>query len=279
MKKSILLLVCLAIGAIGFAQTHVSKGQSVSGTWSPKNSPYIIDGEAYVEAGKTLKIKPGTEIKFRTGEERDYSSNYFDLGFLRVRGKLIAKGKADNMITFTRNGNNGNWGIVFFDKRSVGNQLVWCKFMYGYHIRNIISDDNGTGVVSFCAADGVVSHCVFVNNGWTAFNCKQSSSPTFTNNTLVYNKYGIECNTDSKPTILNTIVWDNETGFYINGGAMPTIGYSLIQDSYLPGDAKDGGKNIYNRDPLFKDKRLYDFNLQKTSPCLNAGKGGNIGAY
>jgi hypothetical protein len=35
-----------------------------------KGSPYIINGEAIVPSGKTLEIKPGVVVRFKTGESR-----------------------------------------------------------------------------------------------------------------------------------------------------------------------------------------------------------------
>ena len=183
------------------------------GTWKKSKSPYVIEGEAIVPAGKTLKIKPGTTIKFKTGENRDYSSygkkiEEFDVGFLRVNGKIIATGKSNKLITFTRDGNTGNWGNVHIKTKDKDNILKYCKFEYTHFVRGVIEDDNATGAISFHESTGTVEHCLFINNGWAAVNCKEGADPTLANLTIVGYEYGIECNTSSSPaSVTNIIIW------------------------------------------------------------------------
>lgn len=59
--------------------------------WSLAGSPYIIGQNIEVQEGAALTIEPGVEVKF--------DGNYH----LKVLGTLIAKGTADNLITFTSN--------------------------------------------------------------------------------------------------------------------------------------------------------------------------------
>jgi hypothetical protein len=281
MKKIIFFAILFATH-YGFAQTRIADKQEVFGKWSKSGSPYIIEGEAIVPYGKTLTVKPGTVIMFKTGEDRDYRlegelNSGFDVGFLRVRGKLIAKGKKGKMITFTKNG-TGNWGNVFFEE-SQGNELKFCKFEAAYYMRGITEFDNGTGAVSFWKSGGTVENCIFANNGWTAINCKKGSAPAIKNTTITMNTYGIESNSDSNPEIINSIIYGNETQFFINGGGSLRISYCLIQDSKLITSAVDLGKNIFRDNPQFKDEFKNDFSLKSTSPCKKAGKGGvDLGA-
>jgi parallel beta-helix repeat protein len=275
--KKILFFFILFAANYGFAQTRIADKQEVSGKWTKSGSPYIIEGEAIVPIGKILTIKPGVVIMFKTGENRDYRldgeiNSGFNVGFIRVKGKLIAKGKKGKMITFTKNG-TGNWGNVFFEE-SKNNYLKYCYFEAAYYMRGVTETDNGTGAVSFWKSGGTVENCIFANNGWTAINCKQSSMPTIKNVTIAMNKYGIECNSSSTPEIINCIIYGNENQFFFNGGATPRISYSLIQDASLNSDAVNLGKNIFGDDPQFTDEFKKDFSLKSTSPCKKAGKGG-----
>lgn len=278
MKIKVLILF-LFVTTISLGQTTIKDGEEVSGTWRKSGSPYTIEGEAIIPEGKVLKIKPGVIVEFKVGENRDYrlsgdKNPDFDLGFLRVKGQLKAKGKKNKPVVFTRAYNYGFWGNVFFENSS-DNTLKYCNFHYAYYMRSVTEDDNGTGAVSFYKSDAEVEHCVFADNGWTAVNCKQGSSPTFKNLTILRNQYAVECNTNSKPTIINSIIWDNENGFYINGGGKAILSYCLVQGSSLPSGAYSSNKVIMGKDP----KVDTDFTLDKNSPCLNAGKdGANIGA-
>jgi len=276
--KTLFLLAFVAFSLNLMSQTYISDKQEVSGTWSKSGSPYIIQGEAIVPTGKTLKIKPGVVVKFKTGTDRDYTndgvkSRTFDVGFLRVKGTLIAKGSKKKFITFTHD-NNGTWGNVCVNSNKSESFFQYCKFEYSYYLRGVIPGDNATGSLTFIGCGGTVQNCIFANNGWTAFNCKQSASPTFTNNVIYNNEYAIECNTGSSPFIQNCIIWNNRNGFYVNGNSKPKISYSLTQDSNLPDAAIDEGYNILNKNPMFKDERNNNFSLKKESPCIKTGKKG-----
>ncbi|MCG9910715.1 MAG: right-handed parallel beta-helix repeat-containing protein [Flavobacteriales bacterium] len=253
------------------AQTVIRDKEKVSGVWSEKGAPYIIEGEAIVDFNSTLIIKPGTVITFKTGENRDYTSPDFDLGFLRVNGVINASGNKQKPIIFTRAGKNGYWGVVQIHSAQKGNILKHCKFEYGYYIRNIVNNDNATGVVSVYESAPEIVDCIMAKNGWTGINCKKGSSPLILNNTVVLNSYGIECNTESSPKIINNIVWGNESdNFYVNGGSIPLISYSLIGDLYFPEGAIDNGNNLMNLSPKFDN--ISNFRLQSDSPCVKAGK-------
>jgi len=283
--KNLLIVIFICFGQIIFAQTYIADKQEVSGTWSKKGSPYIIQGEAIVPANKTLKIKPGVEIKFKTGTSRDYRidgkiNNGFDVGFLRVYGKVVAKGKVNSLITFTRDGSYGNWGNICFVPGSKNNYLKYCKVEGSYYVRSILPTDNATGAVTFINASGTVENCLLVNNGWTGLNCKQMANPTVKNTTIFGNNYGVECNSNGNPFLSGVIIWNNENAFYNNNSeAAPSIEYSLLQDDYFPENFTDKGNNIAGKNPQFNSERNKDFSLKSNSPCIKAGKGkSNIGA-
>lgn len=280
-----IIIALLFVSSQLLAQTIIKDKQEVYGKWKKSGSPYIIKGEAIIPAGKTLTIKPGVVVKFKTGTQRDYRmggyiNKNFDLGFLRVRGKLVAKGKKKKLIVFTRDENYGYWGNVFFNSGKSNNELKYCKIEASYYIRSITMNDNATGAFTFLNSIGKVENCLIVNNGWTGLNCKQGGNPLFVNNTVYGNNYGIECNTESSPTILNCIIWDNKTASYINNNNnKPSLQNSLYQENYIPRDYENKGGNITGKDPLFKDARNGDFRLKSNSPCKKAGiNGGYIGA-
>jgi len=276
MKRTVFSIALIFLAVSLSAQTYIDDGQEVSGTWTKKGSPYIINGEAIVPKGKILKIKPGVSVKFRTGETRDYGEDGFSVGFLRVEGTLEAKGKKNDLIHFTRNGSNGFWGSIYLFEGD-NNLLEYCMLEYGHYIRNIITNDNATGVISFQDAGGTVRNCLIVNNNWTAINCKNSSAPRLINNTIVNNNYALECNTASSPMLSNCILWNNENGFYLNGESYPVIEHSLVEE--MPDDAVNNGGNKIGEDPKFVNSSRNDFRLQKSSPCKKAGKDGkDLGA-
>jgi hypothetical protein len=81
---------------LAFAETEINGGEIlVDTTWNKDGSPYIIrsspEGEANftVDAGATLNIEAGTVIKFDDGQS------------IKVLGKIITNGTADNKVYFT----------------------------------------------------------------------------------------------------------------------------------------------------------------------------------
>ena len=76
-----------------FAKTFVLNDITEDTTWTPTDSPYIVENSIEVATNKTLTILPGTVIKFEP--TNDVSIN--------VLGNLVANGEVDNKIYFTSN--------------------------------------------------------------------------------------------------------------------------------------------------------------------------------
>jgi len=286
MKHSILFILTLFYITNLLSQTEIQDKQKVFGTWSVANSPYTVMGEAIVPSGETLIIEPGVVVKFKTGDDRDYTVNEqpsytFNVGFLRVLGTIKAIGTSKKMITFTRDGESGYWGNIAIDSRSKDNRFKYCWIESAFYMRSVVLNtyDNATAALSFFNSEGIIENCLLINNGWTALNFKEGSSPVVKNTTIVGNKYGLECNTGSAPTITNTIVWDNETAFYVNSGSNPHISYSIIQDSEFISGIIDDGNNIFATDPQFDDPASGSYKIKSKSPAYKSGEGRiNIGA-
>jgi len=136
-KKNIIILLLISFFFQTYSQTYIKNKSNVFGTWSQQESPYIIEGEAIIPKGKTLIIKPGVCVKFKTGNNCDYSKqnkylkSFFNIGFLRINGTLKALGNKEKPIIFTRNNDKGKWGLIFFDKAGNNNEI---KLLYINHV-------------------------------------------------------------------------------------------------------------------------------------------------
>lgn len=277
MKQIYLVIASLLIALSVNAQTVIKDSENVSGVWKKSKSPYIIKGEAIVPEGETLTIKPGVVIKFRTGDERDYPKT--TVGFLRVNGTLVAEGKKKKMILFTRDGSDGQWGVVQIHTKSKNSIFKYCKIEYAKFVRSIIPGDNATGAISVYDSYAEIINCTLVN-GWVGVNCKNGAYPLVKNSTIVGNQYGLECNSASKPEVLNCILWKNNTTFYNNGKSTPKLSYSLIGENPAKYGISDNGTNVIGRNPMFISEGSDNFKLKPDSPCKGKGKDGvNIGAF
>jgi hypothetical protein len=75
--------------------------------------------------------------------------------------------------------------VIFIDSRNEDIVFEHCWFMFSKFIRMIVPTDNATAALSFYNATGKVKNCVFVENTWTAINCKKKSNPEIINCTIV----------------------------------------------------------------------------------------------
>ena len=280
----------------------VPDGAQVFGTWTLVNSPYTVEGEVIIPEDSTLTIEPGVTVRFQPGTDFDYSDGVVDCGFMRVNGKLTARGTAASPITFTRNGSEGNWGVLYFaDESDDQSRLEYCKVEYGNRIDNLNSAtyNDFEGVLSFYYVSPHIENCQVVNNlssgiylyqsspeiinnliadnGNRGINSYSSNSAIF-NNTIVNNtNYGLYLRfTGWSPTIKNTIFWGNSQSIYRYQGAA-VMSYSLIEEDTLPSGITDEGNNILGLEPVFDSEGIYPYRIRKTSSCFNAGTPDTLG--
>jgi hypothetical protein len=146
---------------------------------------------------------------------------------------------------------------------------------------------NGGAIENYYASLTIVG-CLFtgntaVNSGGAVYNF--SSLAILTNCTFTLNSGSvggaIECDFNSDPTITNSILWnDTATGgnpganeIYTDGQSESSVTYSDIDDS----EYAFTSTNI-DADPKFVSPLTGNFQLQPTSPAINAGSNAAINA-
>ncbi|MEZ5197109.1 MAG: right-handed parallel beta-helix repeat-containing protein [Bacteroidales bacterium] len=283
--------------------THITDLELIYGTWTLAESPYIIEGEAILPADSTLIIEPGVEVRFKTGTDFNYDGGV-DCGFMRVNGKLLAQGTASQMITFTRDGNAGNWGVIYFEEANDSSIISFANVQFANKLENIFPSgyyNDCFGAITFYKNSASVENSIICNNlndgvhiddydvdyqnkikGNLLHNNKNGisvwfASPLITNNTIVYNtEYAFYSRFWAAPFIRNTITWDNADFIYISTGGhtqVNTFEYCLIQvnESSLPTQVVNSEGNVFMINPLFENPTNDDFSINYTSPCRNAG--------
>jgi len=121
---------CAAIvGGIISSDTH----------WSAANSPYIATSSVLLDAGATLSIEQGVEVRFATGT-----------GLVVVNGTLSARGTIGSPIKFTANqtgAGNGWSGVRFGDLASDavfdGEEYMSGSVLEGVTIEGVAAHING----------------------------------------------------------------------------------------------------------------------------------------
>jgi hypothetical protein len=110
-------------------------------TWSPVNNPYLVTENIHVDAGVTLTILPGTEIKLSGATHTTWSE--FNQNFwlysgdsvakmFWVDGRIVAEGTEQDSIIFTRMQNDPDycWGCIYSPEQAEMSIFKYCKFEY-----------------------------------------------------------------------------------------------------------------------------------------------------
>ena len=302
MKARYLISGLLFIVMDLFSQTVISDSSFIYGTWTLANSPYLVEGEAIVPEDSTLIIEPGVTVQFQTGMDFDYSNGVVDCGFMRIEGVLQAVGTAASPITFTRNGTEGNWGIIFFDYRSDdGSVMKFCDITYGNEVTGLISayqinygaitcyystpslincritDNASSGICHyrpiniFDPYEPIIKGCLIANNGDYGFYLHRVQ-PIITNVTIAENGYkGFYCD-GSPATIKNSVMWGNSDDFsFFGSSSPPKLSYSLIQSAAIPSSVADEGHNITGTNPMFVNPANGDYAPRTNSFLVHSG--------
>jgi hypothetical protein len=146
MEKMILSILCVITPLLIISQTPIPAGP-VSGTWDLTGSPYMINGEIYIEDASTLTIEPGVEVKF---------TGWFK--FI-VNGSLLAEGTENANISFTSSSLGVNWRgiqILEADKTII---LDHCIVEYGktYLTGGGTPDNSGGGICCYNSPDASIT--------------------------------------------------------------------------------------------------------------------------
>ena len=135
--------------------------------WYKADSPIVIDSCFTVPRRTILEIEPGVEVLFKASEnEDDFDYNNLNVGMMKVDGKLLAVGTETDSIIFTRNGDVGNWGMIFFNDSLATNHMKYCRVDEGYQINNLLEDNSypTDGALLFYNAKGTIESSSIIRN-------------------------------------------------------------------------------------------------------------------
>ena len=230
MKKSILaVLVSVALLS---AQTIVPGGNIYTTTWTKMDSPYFVYGDLVIPHGEKLTIKPGVQVVF------------FGWYYLNVQGSLVAKGSAEEMITFTSSNPETKWfGIKFWytPSDSPSSYIEYCHITNSKTYQDELPGQDawdkrhGGGIYFRDFSKATVADCIIENN-------------------IAASGGGISM-MYSSPTIKDNVIRNNRAqgpssgwggGITIGPGSDPMVKGNTIEYNVCVGDQNyAGGSGIY----------------------------------
>jgi hypothetical protein len=224
MKKFVFVVLMVLFSLIAYS-IEVSGHLTEDTTWSPDNNPYLVVDNIWVDAGITLTILPGTIIKFNDsiypyGGDFFYGDGYSEAKFLKVSGRILAEGTAQDSIVFSKVSNDPErrWGVIILDYLSADDSIFeHCKIEYTYRMQLLVGGDTYFGSISLSNARVIIRNCYFKNfrRGIHGF---YDSSP------WIYKNHFF-CNDDN---LLEGIA----ISFNDNIGTKPYISYNTIEDCW-----------------------------------------------
>ncbi len=158
------------------------------------HSPYVVEGSVVIDAGSTITVQPGVELRFNPGRSA-----------LAVRdGGIDARGTPEDPIIFTSNSGSGSAGFyenaVRFEMQTrIPSFFKYCVF---HHAKNAV-------VINYGSPD--IAYTLIAHNSQSAIQCRNNARPKIYYNTLRDN-FGtgaIECYGNSAPKIHRNNIYRN----------------------------------------------------------------------
>jgi hypothetical protein len=136
-RITISVLITAIMMSFAWGETIINGG-SVSGTWTPAGSPYVILSNVVVMTDSTLTMLPGTEVHLQSA------------AMMYIYGSLSAVGTSQDSIIISAHSASPYHRMRFIHSDS-GNYLAYCS------LRHV---DIYLGQYSTNPSSAVVEHCL-----------------------------------------------------------------------------------------------------------------------
>ena len=240
--KKILLSILLITPLIFYGTTDVPPGQ-VTGHWDLAGSPYIVQGDIFIDADNTLTIDPGVVVKFK------------GLVKFEIFGSLMANGSSSAMITFTNDPHNTyQWQGIRVMQTSAPSQLNYCIVENAYSVYgpHNMPDSYGGGILLYNSpnADIQIKNSIIRGNeayyggGILNYKSKLLLENCEIKDNIAVNGGGLAFFNNSITTMNGNKIIDNEAE---NGGGMllQYCTYDQLKNNLFAENTAEFGGGIY----------------------------------
>ncbi len=229
---------------------------------------YLQDSSATLANNRIVSNGGGSCLSWRT------DGVYLDSCSATIKGNTIAGNRGSGLRLW-------HSSASITDNRITGNRFG--GLLLGHSaatVTNNVVVGNGGGMhLEYCSP--TIANNTITGNGSSGISL-ESSSPTITNNTIARNDGSGLHLESSSPIIANTIVAFNASGIDQVGEepGTPTLRYNCVYGNRkhdFSGLADPTGINgNISADPLLGDSRYGNVHIQPHSPCVDAGKNGDL---
>jgi hypothetical protein len=230
------------------AETIITGGNITTSKWEKSGSPFSVYGDIEIPYGEKLTIDPGVQVIF------------YGHYWINVQGAIIAKGKADEMITFTSCDEATKWfGIrfIYTPQSSPASLIEYCHLSNSSAIQAELPEDpdsankrHGGAIYLRQVSKVTIANCLIENNiaatgGGIGL---RESSPLIMNNIIRNNISqgpssgwggGISVTLDSDPVIKGNTIEFNKcigdenyaggSGIYLDWGSDAIIHNNIVR--------------------------------------------------
>jgi len=175
-------------------------GDSVLAVDTAWEGDVVISGVIVVKKGVTLTLKPGTTVRFA---RVDRDRNSVGDGELRIEGRIVALGTAENRIVFTsaeKSKSVRDWSYIHLLASQADNVFEYCRFEYGFsgiqvHYSSVRIADcqfaNNHEGLHFNTANVLAEHNTFTGNGSAIRFKRLEGKVVIRNNDIHGNEIGV----------------------------------------------------------------------------------------
>ena len=277
----------LTVVSLAHGQDQILSGGELAGYKIWRGS-IVIQGDVTIPEGSQLNIEPGTRIYFSANRDDQRSGNDKTRAELIVRGKLIARGTADNKIVFSSKAEAprmGDWYGIQFLHNQAGCGMEYCVVEYAYNgvtIKNTglllanceIRYNYNSGIRTEVKADPQIVRSIISENGYAGLVSELGAKPVLTDNLISQNPMGVVVMSLSEPNLGSLA--DN-TGY--NPGRNQFVNnedYDLYNHSSKPVMAQNNTWDSGGRPKLYDQQDNRKYGAITYNPRLNQGSSGNL---